>query len=394
MLPPEVNSGRMYSGPGAGPMLAAAAAWDALSFELRSAATGYEATIAELTREWSGPSATAMTTAAAPYLTWLHTTAAQAEQSAAQARAAAGAYASAFATTVPPPVIAANRSQLLTLIATNFFGQNTAAIAATEAHYAQMWAQDATAMYTYAADAATAAVLQPFAAPPQTADPAAAAVSDSALLGALTPFASADPALTSAYQGLAVTLLGSMVVDSFGTFVIDALGTFVIDMGGVAIGAMEAGALPLAALMGWSSPMTAGLGGAASIGALSVPAAWATAVSSALPPAGAVLTAAGTPTGPAIGAIPFAPMAAASLAGGGTAAAARPGPGDGTSRTKPRPPEASRQPELSARPVPSGPITGISAKLRRLAKLRDIGVLTDQKFTERKRRLLDHQSSR
>ena len=27
-LPPEINSGRMYDGPGSGPMLAAAAAWD------------------------------------------------------------------------------------------------------------------------------------------------------------------------------------------------------------------------------------------------------------------------------------------------------------------------------------------------------------------------------
>ncbi|WP_264069201.1 PPE family protein, partial [Mycolicibacter terrae] len=28
MLPPEVNSGRMYVGPGSSPMMAAATAWD------------------------------------------------------------------------------------------------------------------------------------------------------------------------------------------------------------------------------------------------------------------------------------------------------------------------------------------------------------------------------
>ena len=35
-FPPEINSGRIYSGPGSGPMLAAAAAWDELANELQS----------------------------------------------------------------------------------------------------------------------------------------------------------------------------------------------------------------------------------------------------------------------------------------------------------------------------------------------------------------------
>ena len=51
---------------------------------------------------------------------------------------------------MPPPVIEANRTLLMTLIATNILGQNTPAIAATEAHYMEMWAQDAAAMYGYA----------------------------------------------------------------------------------------------------------------------------------------------------------------------------------------------------------------------------------------------------
>ncbi len=74
--------------------------------------------------------------------------------------------------TVPPVVIAANRSLLMSLIATNVLGQNTAAIAATEVHYAEMWAQDATAMYGYAGSAATASTLTPFASPPPTTNPA------------------------------------------------------------------------------------------------------------------------------------------------------------------------------------------------------------------------------
>ncbi|WP_236725966.1 PPE family protein, partial [Mycobacterium avium] len=63
---------------------------------------------------------------------------------------------------VPPHVVAANRIQLATLIATNFFGQNAPAIAATESCYAEMWSQDATAMYGYAAASSAATTLTPF----------------------------------------------------------------------------------------------------------------------------------------------------------------------------------------------------------------------------------------
>jgi PPE-repeat protein len=169
-LPPEINSGRMYAGPGAGSMLAAAAAWDGLSAELQSAASSHGSVISALTGgPWLGPSATAMAAAAAPYVAWMSATAGQAELAATQAKAAAAAYAAAFAATVSPPEIAANRAQLMTLVATNLFGQNTPAIAATEAQYGEMWAQDAAAMYGYAASsAATTAQVTEFTAAPQT----------------------------------------------------------------------------------------------------------------------------------------------------------------------------------------------------------------------------------
>jgi PPE-repeat protein len=168
-LPPEVNSGRMYVGAGSGPLLAAAAAWDELAAELQSTAASYGSTIQGLTvGSWMGPSSIAMAAAAAPYVAWMNTTGAQAEQAATQAKLAASAYETAFAATVPPPVITANRTLLAALIATNFLGQNTPAIAATEAHYMEMWAQDAAAMYAYAASSATAAQLTPFTEPPQT----------------------------------------------------------------------------------------------------------------------------------------------------------------------------------------------------------------------------------
>jgi PPE-repeat protein len=168
-LPPEINSGRMYVGAGAGPILAAAAAWDELAAELHSAAASYGSTIESLAvGPWTGPSSIAMAAAAAPYVQWMSATGVQAELAATQAKLAAGAYEAAFAATVPPPIIAANRSQLATLVATNLLGQNTPAIAATEAHYMEMWAQDAAAMYAYAGSSATASQLSPFTEPPQT----------------------------------------------------------------------------------------------------------------------------------------------------------------------------------------------------------------------------------
>ena len=78
LLPPEVNSGRMYIGPGAGPMLAAAATWDAVAAGLESTAAGFSVEVSGLTGQaWSGPSSMAMAAAAAPYVAWLQASAAQ-----------------------------------------------------------------------------------------------------------------------------------------------------------------------------------------------------------------------------------------------------------------------------------------------------------------------------
>jgi PPE-repeat protein len=169
LLPPEINSARMYAGPGSGPLIAAATVWQGLASELQAAAGTYSATITGLTGQaWQGPSAATMAAAATTHVEWMTTTAAQAEQTALHAQAAAGAFEVAFAMTVPPPVIAANRSQLMMLVATNILGQNTPAIAATEAQYAEMWAQDVTAMANYSASSAVASNLNPFAAPTKT----------------------------------------------------------------------------------------------------------------------------------------------------------------------------------------------------------------------------------
>jgi PPE-repeat protein len=78
ILPPEVNSGRIYDGPGSGPMLAAAAAWDQLATELQSAAASYGSVISELSAgPWLGAAAASMTSAAGPYVAWMRSTAAR-----------------------------------------------------------------------------------------------------------------------------------------------------------------------------------------------------------------------------------------------------------------------------------------------------------------------------
>ena len=55
--PPELISAKIYSGPGAESLTAAAAAWDALAGELQSTAAQFQSTIAGLVGgDWTGPS--------------------------------------------------------------------------------------------------------------------------------------------------------------------------------------------------------------------------------------------------------------------------------------------------------------------------------------------------
>jgi PPE-repeat protein len=327
VLPPEINSGRMYAGPGSGSMMTAAVAWDGLAAELRSAATSYSSVISGMTAGWQGPSSAAMAAAAAPYAAWISGTAAQAEQAAGQARAAASAYQTAFAAMVPPPVIAANRSQLAWLVQGNLLGQNTPAIVATEAQYADMWAQDAAAMYGYADSAALATQLTPFTEPPQTTNPAGAAGQTPAVTHALdtsagtntqsgltqlmsavpqtlhsaaAPTAAAPPpsssitTITGAVEAIGGAIGGPGQASVIVT-IISALGAYAQNLGGILDAAGSAGALSpglgaLGAGLGSAMPalgsagfgaagsaVSAGVGSAGVVGALSVPPSWAAA---------------------------------------------------------------------------------------------------------------------
>jgi PPE-repeat protein len=176
LFPPEINSGLMFTGAGSGPLMAASTAWNGLAADLESTATQYQTLITNLvTGSWLGPSSAQMAAATAPYIAWLQGTAATAAQTGAQAEAAAAAYQTAYASMVPLPEIAANRALLAELVANNFLGQNTGAIATTEANYLDMWIQDALGMDTYQVNSQAASALPAQVAAPQVASGAAPA---------------------------------------------------------------------------------------------------------------------------------------------------------------------------------------------------------------------------
>jgi PPE-repeat protein len=450
-------------------MLAAAMAWGELAFELHVAAASYRSVISELGGAWSGPSSASMAAAAIPHATWLQTTAAQAEETAARAKAAVAAYEAAFAATVPPPVIAANRSLLAALVATNFFGQNTPAIAVTEAQYAEMWAQDAVAMYGYAGSSASATSLSPFTPPKHNTDPGgsagqAAAVGNAAgtsagnvqntvssvpqtfsgvpntlqSLSTAAPGPAADPpspvtvlkiindALT--IFPIAVANLSTLfnetpfiilsVPNLFPTVIIDtatSLHTDPIVSGWAGIqtwpwqGTSSATGFKAIITNPGSlaaSGVSAGLGQASTVGTMSVPSAWTIAApairSAALtlpaPPETTVGAAAGEAlrvgSGSTLAEMALGGMTGASMGGVAGNGAGRDG-GQAAARTC----AAGRAGTTANRPAGDGEgnaspdkprivVTGVAARIREIAKLRDEGTLSDQEYTEQKNRLL------
>lgn len=205
-LPPETNSALMYAGRGSAPLLAAAAAWHGLATELTTIASAYESVTSRLSSEsWLGPASLAMMATTQPFVAWLAYTSECSALAASQAQASAAAFESALAMMVPPAEIAANRAQLAALVASDGLGQNGPAIAANEARYLQMWAQDADTMYRYAASSALACRLNPLTAPSPVTGTAESAAAESALLAGLNSVVAHGPeaVLNLASPGLA-----------------------------------------------------------------------------------------------------------------------------------------------------------------------------------------------
>ena len=376
-IPPEVNSALMYTGAGASPLVSASAAYANLAAELSTTASSWESIITNLTTEsWAGVGSVSAAAAAAPYVSWLSTTAASLEHASLMASASAAAYEAAFAATVPPPVVAANRTLLSALVATNFLGINTPAIAATEAQYAEMWVQDATAMYTYSAAATAAAALQPLTPAASTTSPAAAATQAAAvpaatgtttaqgLIGTLLGDAAPNAILTNLWNAINSTALGPLLTDLDGLFGTPIIFNGVQEIGVTtawfvgntiptavslihtlqAVPAAAAGVDSVAPLAGASigegtlvnsvsgggmgGAVSAGLGEAGSVGGMSVPASWSSATPATLASESAVapLTGSGWTAGVedagAGGIVPGMP----GMAGAGKGAGALSGP--------------------------------------------------------------------
>lgn len=215
LLPPEITSALIHSGPGAWSMIEAAGMWQELSAELEAAANSYTAELASLAGTWRGPSSIAMARAFEPYLAWLRTTAAQCQEVAASVETVTAAFELTHWTVVHPSVVAANRARLAMLLATNFFGINAPAIAETEAEYNAMWVNNSTAMYRYGVTSLNAVKLSQFSAPPPVANPSGVSTQAAVL-----------PAATGTTQTTANLLAASSTTD--GT-VLDALGVTPFD---------------------------------------------------------------------------------------------------------------------------------------------------------------------
>jgi PPE-repeat protein len=307
-----------------------------------------------------------------------------------------------------------------------------------------MWAQDAAAMYGYAGASASATTLTPFTSPPQSTN--SGGVSDQAAavgqatgtsagnaqnivssvpqtfsavpntlqsLATAAPAAAADPPdpLTTLSNLITVFLDAPGSLAGLGVDTPFSIFSYPPDVASYLVGLHTDDTVSgWAGIEGWpgtgpvpptpfpvitnlGSPVSAGLGEANTVGALSVPPGWA-AAAPAIRPLAVALPATSLGAAPEVSAGSsgslFSQMALASMAGRAMAGTAGSGGPGRRERIGERIRATTHEPTEPPQTPAGGPITGIAAELRELAALRDSGILTDEEFSEQKRLLLPH----
>jgi PPE-repeat protein len=318
---------------------------------------------------------------------------------------------------------------LQALVATNVFGQNSPAIAATETLYAEMWAQDATAMYGYAGTSASATTLTPFAPAPSTTNgtsAAAAAQTAATQLASATAQGLTSPAAVTDTLGTVADLIDIVLflpgVAQAGLTPLNTVGLFTdlsyddsevrdealkgtedeiaaklgipgygsLPLGGAAPGTMSR----LATALGPAEvpSVTAGLGQAPTVGRLSVPPGW-TVAAPELRLAALTLPATSLGAAPEVMAASpgtlFSEMTLANMASRAVGGSTNRGCQERTGSI------SRARPGSTTTTSPSGHGATIATDIREFAEalvalgdLRDSGLLTDEEFTEQKERLL------
>lgn len=285
-LPPEISSGRMYSGPGSQSMMFAATAWDELAAQLHGMVADYSSVTSDLAQRWQGPTATTMTQAAAHHIEWVAAAAAHAEQAAARARAAANAYEVARAAMVPPAVIEANRARRLSMASSDCLGETGPAIADAEADYDRMWARDIDALYAYACASADASAVLPFTSPPRCRDATATEAPGTWARAAAPDVISTGRQVMAAVSG-ALEQLSASPLATFDAYLLPVAsslsklsslsapwGFAISHLNSLNKAAALLSLIPKPRAAG-GARITAGFGRATSIGRLSVPGTWA-----------------------------------------------------------------------------------------------------------------------
>jgi PPE-repeat protein len=358
-LPPEINSARIFAGAGSGSLVTAASAWDGLASDLSASASSFNSVLSGLANgAWTGPASMSMAAAAVPYVTWLSGAAAQAAEAAGQARAAATAFESALAGTVPLPLVTSNRTTYKSLAQTNYLGLNTPAIFATEFDYVEMWAQDVGAMLGYHAGATSvASALPSFSLPSFSLPSLSLSGLEGVFTSAISPLVGAGSIVGSVVPE--VSALASQIplqsVESFAQIAMypasmamspimmavqaatqssnaagmaaSAAGAGLVDAPKLLDGAAAGGAMK--GLGGMGGGMSAGLGQARLVGAMSVPQTWQGSMPSRMGSSAMSGMGAGMPNAAAMGAPPAGggggmPMMPMPMGGGAGAGAGGP----------------------------------------------------------------------